>query len=518
MKQFLHNGVMIPAAYEPRGFTIKVLGKQVNLTPLQEEMAVKFVQKFGTPYVEDKRFCANFMEDFAKALGIKGKLAKEDVDWSPILRWVESERARKANMPKDERKKLAAERKLIREQNKERYGWATVDGQKMELGNYAVEPPSIFMGRGRHPKRGKWKASISTKDVELNLSPNAPMPPGEWKGRVWRPDEMWVARWVDPLAGKVKYIWLAEHTPIRQEKFQDKFKLAEQLDHELGKVRAHINEGLVSPDERRRKVATVAALIDLLKLRVGDEKDVKEEADTVGATTLRRENIAFNGGTKVEFDFLGKDSVRYHKEVELPNEVVANLKEFVSKSNSVVFDGISSNHVRDFFREVMPGLSPKVFRTYAATNTFRDAFKQIRIKADDDDTTKLQALQKANAAVAELMNHQKAPPKRWKEVYDKRKKMLAELEGKETKSAAKRRVALKARLENMRLTKTLNLGTSLKNYISPYAVKELCDEVQFDWRKFYPKALVKKFSFLESDKNGRQNRELEKEIRAEAKA
>lgn len=513
MKQFHHNGVIIPAAYEPRGFTINFRGKPIKLTPLQEEMAVRFVQKFGTPYVEDRKFCANFMEDFASALGVKGKIAKEDFDWSPILQWVEAERTRKANMLKDERKRLAAERKEIRERNKERYGWAIVDGERMELGNYAVEPPGVFMGRGRHPKAGKWKAAVSTKDVELNLSPDAPTPPGEWRGRVWRPDEMWVARWTDPLAGKVKYIWLAEHTPIRQERFQDKFKLAEQLDEQLDKVRAHINEGLVSPDERRRKVATVAALIDLLKFRVGDEKDVKEEADTIGAATLRRENVIFNGGTKVEFDFLGKDSVRFHKEVELPKEIVDNLKEFVSKSNSEIFGGINSNDVRDFLREAMPGLSPKVFRTYAATKTFKEAFEGIAVKPSDDDARKLQALQKANAAVAELLNHQKAPPKRWKEVYEKRRKMLANLKGKDTKTAQRRREAVRMRLEAMRLTKTLNLGTSLKNYISPYAVKGLCDQVGLDWKRFYPKALTRKFSFLESGENNSHKSSMEQRSR-----
>jgi len=502
MKQLIHNGVMIPASYQPRGFVITFRGQPLRLNPLQEEMAVRFAQKFGTPYVEDRTFCANFMEDFAKALGLNERITKEDFDWSPIVKWIEEERTRKATMPKDERKRLAAERKLIREQNKERYGWATVDGERMELANYAVEPPGIFMGRGRHPKRGKWKAAVSTRDVELNLSPDALMPPGEWKGRVWAPDEMWIARWVDPLSGKVKYVWLAEHTPIRQERVQDKFRLADELERRIRKVRAHINQGLAASDERRRKIATVAALIDLVKLRVGDEKDVKEEADTIGATTLRKENIHFKGLTKVEFDFLGKDSIRFHREVELPERVVENLREFASKSNSEIFTGINSNHVREFLSEAMRGLSPKVFRTYAATKTFKEAFKRISPNPTDDDVKKLQALQKANAAVAELLNHQKTPPKRWKEVYEKRKRMLAELKGKDTKTAKRRREALRARLEAMRMTRTLNLGTSLKNYISPYAVRDLCAQIGFDWKRFYPKALVRKFSFLDSDNKG----------------
>ena len=39
-------------------------------------------------------------------------------------------------------------------------------------------------------------------------------------------------------------------------------------------------------------------------MRVGDEKD-PDEADTVGATTLRKEHIKLTENS-IEFDFLGK--------------------------------------------------------------------------------------------------------------------------------------------------------------------------------------------------------------------
>src|SRR5208337_846838 len=134
LKQLIHNGVLIPEAYSSQGFTITFRGKPIKLTPLQEGMAVKFAQKFGTPCTEDKTFCSNFMKDFAGALGIKEKISVEDFDWSPIVRWIEAERARKANMPKEEKKALAQARKKIREERKEMYGWATVDGTRMEIG------------------------------------------------------------------------------------------------------------------------------------------------------------------------------------------------------------------------------------------------------------------------------------------------------------------------------------------------------------------------------------------------
>ena len=224
------------------------------MTPVQEEMAVKFAQKFGTPYAEDQKFRSNFMKDFANALDLDGKITVEDFDWTPVTRSIEAERARKANMTKEEKKQLAQSRKKIREERKGRYGWATVDGVRMEIGNYAVEPPGIFLGRGHNPLRGKWKPAITTKDITLNLSPDAPPPLGEWAGSEWRPDELWIARWTDKLTGKVKYVWFHDATPMKQERAQEKFDLGRELESKIEKVRTHIAKNLVGEDVKRRRL------------------------------------------------------------------------------------------------------------------------------------------------------------------------------------------------------------------------------------------------------------------------
>jgi DNA topoisomerase-1 len=497
LRQLIHNGIMVPDAYSPQGFTIKFRGQSLALNPLQEEMAVKFAQKFGTPYVEDSKFCSNFTEDFAKALDLKKKTTVEDFDWSPIVRWIEAERARKANMSKEQKKQLAAARKKIREERKERYGWATVDGVRMEIANYTVEPPSIFMGRGKHPMRGRWKPAISTADVTLNLSPDAPMPPGEWAGREWRPHELWIARWTDKLSMKVKYVWFHDATPMKQERVQEKFDLAEELASRVDEVRAHIARNLVSDDVKRRKVATVAYLIDVFKIRVGDEKET--ESGTVGATSLRSEHIRLHHSSpKVKLHFLGKDSILFEREEEVSLEAYRNLKEF-SSDGERIFSGITTDEVREFLSEVMPSLSPKVFRTYSATHLFRHELDSSKVTRESPDTEKKMALMEANAAVAQLMNHQKAVPKKWEETYKKRIEMLQSIKGKKGKSVEKRRKSLKLRLTQMKLSKKWNLGTSLKNYIDPRVAVKFGRKVNYDWKAYYPKTLVAKFAWAEAE-------------------
>jgi DNA topoisomerase-1 len=205
MEQLHHKGVLVPPRYEGRGLTIYVRGKPIELNDEQEERAMAWAKKIGTPYVEDPVFAENFHEDFSEILGID--VLPSEVDYSAIYKEVLEERELRAGLSREERKALAAERKALREANKEKHGWATVDGELMEIGNYTVEPSSIFMGRGEHPMRGRWKEGPRHENVELNLSPDAPRPPGEWKAILWEPDTMWIARWRDRLSGRMKYVW-----------------------------------------------------------------------------------------------------------------------------------------------------------------------------------------------------------------------------------------------------------------------------------------------------------------------
>jgi DNA topoisomerase IB len=355
-----------------------------------------------------------------------------------------------------------------------------------------------FVVHNSHPDRGRWKPAVSTKDVTLNLSPDAPTPPGEWAGREWRPDELWIARWTDKLNGKVKYVWFHDATPMKQERVQEKFDLALELESRVNRVRRHIHENLAADDVRRRKVATVAYLIDVFKIRVGDEKET--ESGTVGATSLKSEHIRLihESRPKVKLHFLGKDYILFEREEEVSEAAYRNLEEFISEGDRV-FSGITTDQVREFLSEAMPRLSPKVFRTFSATQLYRRELESSKVEILSPDNEKKMALMEANASVAQLLNHQKAIPKKWQETYQKRLEMLRSLKGKKGKSVAKRKQSLKLRLTQMKLSKTWNLGTSLKNYIDPRVSVKFCRQVNYDWKNYYPKTLVTKFAWAESN-------------------
>jgi len=549
MKSLAHNGVIV-TAYEPKGYRIRFRGRELRLTSEQEEMAVAWVKKLGTEYVQDSVFESNFFLDFCRALGVDEGAKAKDFDLSEIIAAVEKERAAKERMSKEEKKALAVQRKLAREANREKYGYAVVDGERVELSNYVVEPSSIFMGRGKHPLRGRWKRGATHSDITLNLSPDAKRPPGKWKEIVWNSGYMWIARWDDSLRGKEKYVWLAETSPMRQEKEQAKFDKAAELEKIYGNITKHIADSLVSDDERRRKVATVCYLIDALNIRVGDEK-AEDEADTVGATTLTNKNVIIKNGNKVEFDFLGKDSVRMQRELELPPQVVRNLQEFVRDAEdragpgnggkALIFGGVRSEAVCAFLDEVAPGVTAKVFRTFHSTEVVKDYLAKNPVKPEDADDYKKYVAAMANLQAAIACNHKRKLPKNWEESLRKKEESLHKLEARlaeakkksaekakadadkrrkeliasmNRKTPAKPKAAqrdpakkyeeaverMKLRMKTIQATKDYNLNTSLKNYIDPRVYKRWADAAKFDWTKYYPKTMQKKFSWVERAK------------------
>jgi len=39
----------------------------------------------------------------------------------------------------------------------------------MQVGNFRVEPPGLFRGRGEHPKMGKVKQRVYPRDITINI-------------------------------------------------------------------------------------------------------------------------------------------------------------------------------------------------------------------------------------------------------------------------------------------------------------------------------------------------------------
>lgn len=429
-KTFQHRGVLFPPAYEPRGTRVGIRGKKTVLSPLQEEMAYQWAKKKDTPYAQDPVFRDNFVRDFAAQLGVD--LSYADLDFSEMNRRVDREKAEREAATPEQRKALAAGRKEAREKLKLEYGTAQLDGKPVELGNYMVEPPGIFIGRGAHPLRGKWKPRVGEGDVTLNLGRGARVPPGRWAGVVCEPDSVWAAKWTDKLTGNTKYVWLADTAELKQDMDRAKYDKAARLSGGIEGVVEAMVADMAGGDAKKARIATACYLIYRTSMRVGDEKDA-DEADTVGATTLRREHVKVTEDSVV-FDFLGKDSVRWQETVKAAGrdeQFRLNMKKLASPrgpekrgSKREIFDGISSRHVNAYYSGIMPGLSAKVFRTYLASREVSGYLREHDRIRGCSAHAKLYHAKMANLKAAVMCNHKRTVPKTFARSLEKKKESL----------------------------------------------------------------------------------------------
>ncbi|RNJ78909.1 MAG: DNA topoisomerase I [Nitrosopumilus sp. H8] len=541
-KTLQHNGIRFPEEYEPRGIKVKIRNQKVNLKPIQEEMVYQWAKKKDTPYVQDTTFQKNFTADFAKAMGpgFKG-ISYKDIDFSDAYRIVNDEKSAKESMKKEDRKKTAARKKKEREKMKAKYGIAVMDGKDVEVGNYMAEPPGIFIGRGEHPLRGKWKPRITQGDVILNLGKGAKVPDGKWEKIVHNRTATWLASWEDYLTKKTKYIWLADTAGVKQDRDREKYDKATRLAKEIEKIKDRIVNDMKRNDEKSR-IATACYLIFRTAMRVGDEKD-SDEADTVGATTLRKEHVKLTGGA-IEFDFLGKDSVRWKETIAAEGhdkQFHTNLEKLTKKKKpkDEIFDGIRSRHVNAYYSGIVKGLSAKVFRTYLATSVVKEYLVGHDDIRDKTANEKLYHAKLANLEAAKMCNHKRTIPKTFEQALEKKRNTLKDvqktkptLKSTETLKKAKasktktdkqkksKRERIKRineqikkqeqrhleRIERLRLqidlserTRDYNLGTSLRNYIDPRVVMAWTDEVGAQWEKLYTAALQKKFLWVKNE-------------------
>lgn len=538
-----HRGVAFPPNYQIRGLKISIAGERHPLSHEQEELVYSWSKKKDTHYIKDPVFQANFLSDFKKLLPerFQNITRLTEIDFSEAFALIDQEKMMKAaemerirNLPKDEKKKIRLAKKSEIDRLKGLYGKAIVDGVEVDVANWLVEPPGLFMGRGQHPLRGRWKPRVTPSDVILNLGEEAPVPEGNWKGVIHDHSSTWLATWIEKLTGKRKYVWLHDSSSLRQNSDREKYDKANRLERHISRVqREIINRMLRSRDVDQRKTSTVCYLIYKLAMRVGDEKD-PEEADTVGASTLRVEHITFkedkDGGKLIEFNFLGKDSVPWQKIVKVTSEdtigLYNNLKKLIQgkERTSQIFEGITSSKVNAFLRSIdsknLPGLTAKVFRTFITTNVVRETLAKPpfnRIDKMSSEAEKIYAVKIANLNAAITCNHKKGiDPKNpasvkaiqnFNDSVAKKEETIEKLRSEldsdrsKTESQVKR---IKDRLERIELqlklqkeTRDYNLGTSLRNYIDPRVIAAWLLYVDLNWKKVYTATLQRKFRWVE---------------------
>jgi DNA topoisomerase-1 len=416
-----HNGVVFPPEYQPLPKNVKLVydGVPVTLHKDAEEVATFFGGMLSSTHnVENPTFVKNFFEDFSAILDKTGhgkdrdgntvKIKKfEKCDFKPIFEYFEAEKATKKALSNAEKKALKAERDAAEAP----YMYCTWDGRKQKVGNFRVEPPGLFRGRGEHPKTGKVKKRVLPEQITINIGKEAkvPDPPAghKWKEIKHDQEGTWLAMWQENINGAYKYVMLAANSDIKGQSDFKKFEKARELKKHIDTIRNDYRRDLKSEKMADRQRATAIYLIDQFALRAGNEKG-EDEADTVGCCSLKYEHVTLKPPHFVIFDFLGKDSIRFYDEVTVDPQVFKNLKIFKKAPKTTgddIFDRLTTSALNKHLTSYMAGLTAKVFRTYNASWTMARLLKEM--KPTGTIPEKVKEYNDANRQVAILCNHKR---------------------------------------------------------------------------------------------------------------
>jgi hypothetical protein len=266
--------------------------------------------------------------------------------------------------------------------------------------------PSIFVGRDpSHPKRGMCRRGVRPQDVVLNMTCNEHNKMHAKRRGFVRFVEnkqaKWIANWEDPITNEKRYLFIHSSSAAQR---LDKFDKARLLKRRMRLLHTKQANDIVSPSENRRQIALAVFLLDHLCIRVGNEKDVMTEADTIGCCTLKaHSNIFVKNIPKktICLQFIGKDSVPFKKTVVIPEPYFSQCVRMLDNRlrDALFFDRISPSSINRYIHSIAPGCSAKTFRTLKASTTFQSCLQ----KTND--------IKQANQKVACLLNHMKGPQK-----------------------------------------------------------------------------------------------------------
>ncbi|KAI1890244.1 hypothetical protein AGOR_G00151720 [Albula goreensis] len=525
-----HKGPVFAPPYDPLPSNVKFYydGKSFKLGEKAEEVATFFAKMLEHEYTTKDIFRKNFFKDWRKEMTSeeKGKITDlTKCDFSEMSEYFKAQSEARKQMSKEEKLKIKEENERLLQE----YGFCVMDNHKERIANFRIEPPGLFRGRGDHPKMGMLKRRIRPEDIIINCSKDSvhPKPPPGTKWKEVRHDNKvtWLVSWTENIQGSIKYIMLNPSSRIKGEKDWQKYETARRLKKCVDRIRAQYREDWKSKEMRIRQRS--------LALRAGNEKEEGETADTVGCCSLRVEHISLypeKDGQEyvVEFDFLGKDSIRYYNKVPVEKRVFKNLQLFMENKQPEddLFDRLNTSILNKHLQELMDGLTAKVFRTYNASITLQQQLKELT-SPEENIPAKILSYNRANRAVAILCNHQRAPPKTFEKSMqnlqgkiDAKKDQLSDAK-RELKSAkadakvrrdekskkaveSKKKAVQRIEEQLMKLevqatdreeNKQIALGTSKLNYLDPRISVAWCKKWGIPVEKIYNKTQREKFAW-----------------------
>jgi hypothetical protein len=256
---------------------------------------------------------------------------------------------------------------------------------------------------------------------------------------------------------------------------------------------------------------------------------------------------------KIHLSFCGKDSVMYDNTIEVPKNVYDQFQKILAgKSADQKLFKVGSGEVNAFLNGLQKGTTAKNLRTVVSNETLINNLKTKTVTKQSTEAEKIRAIFEANLEIAKTLNHQKNVSKTYKESETKVKERVAatktrlkELKAKQKEKldkldekAAGYRVAFKGQkllneklaevsaaktkliaqidraktaieraelnLDKKKLTKDINLGTSLSAYADFRVILSYLKYIDLPISKIFTAGQLKNISNF-TDKNIDEN-------------
>lgn len=164
-----HRGPLFDPGYTPLPSDVPFFynNEKMKLCPESEEVMTFYARMIDHDYTKKDVFNNNFFNDWRKFMTREEKEKIKDLkkcDFTQVYEYFKKKSEERKAMSKEEKKALKEEGAQI----KKDYGFCLWDGHKQPIGNYKIEPPGLFRGRGEHPKMGMVKKRIRPEDVIIN--------------------------------------------------------------------------------------------------------------------------------------------------------------------------------------------------------------------------------------------------------------------------------------------------------------------------------------------------------------
>ena len=138
-----------------------------------------------------------------------------------------------------------------------------------KVGGYLIEAPTLFKGRGEHPKAGLMKARIMPEDITINIGRYSAVPKCNMKGHSWKDivhnnEVTWLAFYKDDTINtSYKYIFLSAASKFKGLNDRKKYEKARKLKTYIQSIRNNYQLKLKSTNNlQHQQLGTATYLID----------------------------------------------------------------------------------------------------------------------------------------------------------------------------------------------------------------------------------------------------------------